>query len=430
MKRILTFLYFIIILLLSIAFYFKPDYNWDILPYMALSLDINPIDVNAGQILPYAIAQGELPPKKYAALIDSSSAYRYAAATDPLVFQHELGFYRTRPLYVWLITCFHKAGVSFTKATVLPSVLSYFLFGMMLLFWVSGTKLISWGNIGSFFSPQSRRGAENKSIDHDFLASLRLSGEKEKRSTGVLTEIKQTVIPLIFCLAILFSPFMVNTARLSTPDMLTSLFLISGCWFLLENRSVPAVSVLFLLALLTRYDCILLIILILVWLLITERRNFLYWLPLIAVMIIITIIQYRDIFFIIKQVVFIMPSSDRLAGTHGSNIFTSYFSSLINGFPSFFHSQVALISFIFLADIILRRRVLHAAWKDPSLLFALFVFAYIPLRYIVHPVIDDRFLVGSYVILSVFFVRTFHLVLEQRMPDSKVINETGEVVKW
>src|ERR1039457_5511304 len=110
MKRILTLLYFGIILFLLLTFYSKPEYNWDMLPYIALSLDVNPIDVKAVQILPYVIAYSELPQKKYEALIDSTNEYRYVTATDPVVFQHELGFYRTRPLYVWLITCFHKAG--------------------------------------------------------------------------------------------------------------------------------------------------------------------------------------------------------------------------------------------------------------------------------------------------------------------------------
>ena len=103
MKRILALFYFGLILLLSITFYYKPEYNWDILPYMALSMESPSKDFRAVHSEVYTIAKAELPPTKYAVLIDSSHAYRHITATDPVVFQQELGFYRTRPLYTGLI---------------------------------------------------------------------------------------------------------------------------------------------------------------------------------------------------------------------------------------------------------------------------------------------------------------------------------------
>jgi hypothetical protein len=393
MKRTLTLFYFSFILLLSIIFYFKPEYNWDILPYMALSMETPSADFKTVHSNIFGIAKTELPVNKYAGLVDSASAYKHITATEAVVFQHELGFYRTRPIFVWLIRFLHWVGFSLTKATVLPSVLSFFLTGVMLFFRVVKTPPPA---------PPLLKRREGGDYIH--------------------------IVSLLFCSLIMISPFMVNTARLSTPDMLTAFFLLAACWCLLEKKSVPIVSVLFLLALLSRYDCILFIMLILVWLFITKRRNFLPWLPLIAGMIIITIIQFNEIFFITKHVVFIMSSSERLAGVSGNNFITGYLASVKNGFPSFFYSQVALVSFIFLADISFRRRVLHIGWKDPALLFSLFVYAYIPLRFLIHPVIDDRFLVGVYWIILVSFILNINRVLELKdldhqgkIPLSKVL---------
>jgi hypothetical protein len=408
MKKLLTVFYFGIILLLSIVFYFKPDYNWDVLPYMALSMEPSSPDFKAVHSEVYRLVKAELPKHKYDALVDSSSAYRRITAADPVVFQNELGFYRTRPLYVWMIRLFHWVGFPLTKATILPSILAFFVIGLLLYFLIIETHSIKWGFLKSFFSPQRRRDAENNS---------EFKMQNAKLYSVINPEIKRIAISMVFCLAIMISPFMVNAARLSTPDMLTALFLLSGSWILLNKRTVFAVSVLFLLALLTRYDCFLYIFIMLIWLFIRERQRIVRWWALIAGMIFITIFQFHDILFILKHVFSIMPSSDRLAGSPGSGLFTGFIKSIVNGFPSFFHSQVALISFIFLADIILRRVILHTGWKDPSLLFSLCVYAYIPVRYLMHPAIDDRFLVASYVLILLFFLRTLNRVLEVEMLD-------------
>ena len=351
MKRLIILFYFAILLFLSIVFYLKPQYNWDMLPYMDLSMESNSTDIKAIHSDVYRIAKAELPHDKFTALIDSSNYYRHSTATDTEVFQHELSFYKTRPLYVWMISAFHRAGIPLTKATILPSVLAFFLIGLLIYFW-----------------PASKTHPPGPPL-------------LKKRAGGDYWNLAY----LIFSLLIMVSPFIGDTARLSTPDLITAFFLLAGVWVLVEFRSVFGASLPFFLAMLTRYDCILFVILILAWHIITERKRFLSWLPLAGGMILITILQFGEILFILRHVFFIMSASKRLTYSIGGNIFYDYGKSLAQGLPSFFHSQVALISIILLATIIHQRRVLHTGWKDPFILLPIFGYAYIPLRFIFHP---------------------------------------------
>jgi hypothetical protein len=113
------------ILLLSTAtFYLSrfPGHNGDMPFYIALVLEKEQGSMEGVVEQTKQVLQHELPAREF-----QDHADRITDA-DPVIFER----YRIKPLYVLLIWTFHKLGFSYINATIVPSLLCYFLIGLSL----------------------------------------------------------------------------------------------------------------------------------------------------------------------------------------------------------------------------------------------------------------------------------------------------------
>jgi len=113
-------------------------------------------------------------------------------------------FYRIKPLYILMVLLFHKIGFSFTTATVVPSLLFYFLIGIS-----------AWR-----FSKQ-------------------------------YMDLLKTFLVSIICIT-MYPSF--ELGRLSTPDAMSCFFLLNALLFIYTGRRKLIWFCLFLLAVCTRLD--------------------------------------------------------------------------------------------------------------------------------------------------------------------------------
>jgi hypothetical protein len=129
-------IYISVILLATIALAFKPDYNWDMLPYMAIleKMDgVKSFDQVHADI--YNQAEKKLTKDKYAPLVNEKDKYRKLMAENASAFEMQLPFFDIKPVYLFIAFIFYKIGVSLTYATVLPSLISYFFINVISFLW-------------------------------------------------------------------------------------------------------------------------------------------------------------------------------------------------------------------------------------------------------------------------------------------------------
>jgi hypothetical protein len=185
------------LLFISVAtFYLSrfPGHNGDMPFYIALVIEKEQGNMEAVVEQTKQVLQKELPSKEF-----QDHADRITNA-DPVIFER----YRIKPLYVLLVLAFHKLGFSYINATVVPSLLCYFLIGLS--FW----QIVI------------------------------------KRMDPVKT--------LLVCLAcMLIFPTML-LARLSSPDALSSFILLNALFLIYDGRSKGLWFCLFLLAICIRLD--------------------------------------------------------------------------------------------------------------------------------------------------------------------------------
>ncbi len=182
----------------------KPNYNWDMLPYMVVMLYYDHTDFNAAHDKAYTIIKEQVPEKEYKLLTDTTHAYKKRVMESADALRQQIPYYVVKPLYTGMCYLFYKAGVSLTQATIWPSTICYFFIGLLVFFWLQ--KYFSTG-----FS---------------FAVSL----------------------------TIMFSGPVFSIAFLSTPDALSGLMLLLAVFFLVEKKSVTTSFIFLLLAVASRID--------------------------------------------------------------------------------------------------------------------------------------------------------------------------------
>ncbi|WP_026135877.1 hypothetical protein [Nafulsella turpanensis] len=191
----------------------EPFYNMDMLAYMAIvqkmdgKSDVGQIHENT-----YQLAEESLSPDQFTEL-STGTAYRKHLWQNPESFNEQLAFYVIKPLYLLSVFSFYKSGFNLLFATVLPSLVSYFLIALLVLYWLN--RLI--------------------------------------RSPWLCTWLS------IF---IMVSVPLVELGKSSAPDAISTLFLLLGCYLFVERTSLWSSSLFFILAIATRPDSIILILLL------------------------------------------------------------------------------------------------------------------------------------------------------------------------
>lgn len=202
-------LFFYIVLLSLATFYLSrfPGHNGDMPFYIALVIEKEQGSTEGVVERTKEVLRQELPSREY-----QDHADRISNA-DPVILER----YRIKPLYVLLVLAFHKLGFSYIHATLIPSLLCYFLIGLSI-----------WQIVIKKLDPVKT-----------FLISM--------------------TCMLVFPTLLL--------ARLSTPDALSCFILLNALFFIYYGRNKSLWFSLFLLAICVRLDNVVpeLIILFALW---------------------------------------------------------------------------------------------------------------------------------------------------------------------
>jgi len=366
MKAFLTIAYGAVLLAVASSCYRQPEFNWDMLPYAALALSYDDPDPDAFHAMTYAQAQDCLPPAKFGLLVDSVDAYRFRAFRDPQFFAAQLPLYAIKPGFVRLIYGFYRLGVPLPLATVLPSVLSFLAIGIVLLFWV-------------------RR---------------------------VLPEPYATAVSLAAAL----TPFVLQGARASTPDMLTGFLLLLAVFLLHEKRMGLAGLATLAFAVAVRVDAVMFVLVLAVYVYATRSTSTPRLLAAVALMVgFSAFIVVRNIDSV-GQFFFIRSAAERLGSAPSQPFFQSYLHGVWLGLTRLSFSSIAILAGAACVTLYARKTTQGSVLKDPAALLVVLVLVHIVARFIVHPIIEDRFLIADYLVLAMMLVEAISGLLRSGPP--------------
>jgi hypothetical protein len=194
--------YFLLICCIAVFAYKKPHYNWDMLAYTALVVRMDNSDIKTIHDITYNSAKENLPEREYGYLIGNES--RKKLADSPEEFYKLLPFYAIKPLYTGIVYLFYKTGFSLPMATVMPSIFSYLLMGVLLYYWLK-----------NYLNP---------------------------------------LMTFLISLLIMYSGFMISIARESTPDALSAFLLFAAFYFIIQKPAVVFLTLLLTLSIFARLD--------------------------------------------------------------------------------------------------------------------------------------------------------------------------------
>ena len=120
---IVKYAFILFILFLSLTTFYlsrHPGHNGDMPFYIACSMEMEQGSMDGVVVRTQEILRRELQPAQY-----KEHAERLGQAY-PRLFD----FYRIKPFYILLVVIFHKLGFSYISATVVPSLIGYFLIGI------------------------------------------------------------------------------------------------------------------------------------------------------------------------------------------------------------------------------------------------------------------------------------------------------------
>ncbi len=337
----------------------KPLYNWDMLAYMAIVEGAENSDPVVIHNKVYDEARRHVPADAYARLVDTLHPVRKQMLTDAAAFNKQLVYYTVKPLYTGLVYVFYKAGISLTAATVLPSVIAYFFTGVLLFYWLA--KYLN-------------------------------------MYAAILCSIFIMLMPALF-----------NSAKLSTPDCLSSFLLFTAMYFILERRKIFPVFLFLLLSIFARVDNIVACFLVVTLLAITTNWGIKISKKQYALMAAAFVAVYFTISYSCIKYgwnILFYPSFAQHLGTHPGSGFS------ITGCVRFALSQ--LITGLYFSNLIIYLLLLAFVFinttSKPSKLnfdqsLAITIFLIIVVRFMLLPEIDDRFNAGWYLTTIMLLVR-------------------------
>ncbi|UZS00128.1 hypothetical protein [Chondrinema litorale] len=350
---------FIAIILLSgcLFFYNRPHLNWDSLAYMGTLLELD--GKNKNEIHDSVYINLKTAGEKYHFLTNEDNYKKDMFASEEAFYQ-QLPFYRVKPLYILTCYAFYRLGIPLTKAVVFPSILSFLLVGILFFHWLN--KYLS------------------------------------------------TFIALGITILLMFSPAVMLTSRLATPDGLSVLLLFFGFFGFLEEKKYIYYTIFFCLSIFARPDNIIFIILILVSNTIynyVKDKNFYkkeYILPLSFVICSYSIIQL----FIEHYSWYTLFYHTFIEKISYPNSFVSEFSveiyikGIIQGILSLQYSFTYLPIFILILLLSLRNLKLNSM----DTLIALSVLISVFVRFLLFPDFTDRFYFIYYLISLILVIKS------------------------
>jgi hypothetical protein len=361
MRTLSTIIYAVAVLAVVAFAYRDPEYNWDMLPYMALALSHSVPNADSVHARTYGTARVLLPAAKYNQLIDSSNIYRLRTHREPATFTAQLGYYAIKPLYIISIHAFHTLGVPLPKATVMPSLLGFLLIAVLLFIWT------------------------RRVIPHTYA--------------------------ILISLALLFAPFMLQSVRAATPDLLAGAFLLWSTYLLIEKRSHPIGLLLLAASVFVRVDAVLFALCILLYLFYFRLLPN-GWIVAAAVAVVAAagiVLIPSGVF---GEILVVRPASERLGDSVSGSVASHYLSALRGGLASLLYSNLFPALGVACAAILMRVRLGWGVRKDGPTVMIVLMLVHIALRLILHPIVEDRFLIADYIVIAICALTTLGSVLD------------------
>jgi hypothetical protein len=359
---LLTIIYFLCIMSVSIYAFEKPYYNWDALPYMAVALSYESDDAKFIHDTVYAIAKEQMPSIKYEQIIDTSMDYKKRMLQNTNDFYNLLPFYVVKPLYTGMIYLFYKGGISLLKATVLPSVVAYVLLGWLLFMWM------------------------------------------------------KNYLPILFAcliaLLIMLSAPVLEVVKTSSPDCLASFLLLMAFYFIIERKSLLIAFLFLLFSVFARLDDIIQFFFILSLLAFTHKWKEKLVLKNYFAMVLVIVVAY----FLITSFASKFNWGLLYYPSFAKHLNLSYQANTAFSFKDYLALSVTHIvsGFFFTHFIVFMLLALIVFINKSSTKFSLLnfeqslllvIFLSIAVRFILQPIIADRFYVAYYLLIIILLVK-------------------------
>ncbi|MEX1181810.1 MAG: hypothetical protein WEF86_01145 [Gemmatimonadota bacterium] len=181
-------------LLAANLYWSRPHYNWDMVAYIGVAFRFAGASDEVAHERTYRALRQSVPAEDYE-LLTQADAYRRTVAADYRAFAQQLPFYSVKPIYPLKIALLTQTGVDPVRASVIVSGAAYLLIGAILFLWLSS-----------------------------FLRGF-------------------TIVAVTW--VIMSLPFMLDLARGSTPDAMSTAVVLTALWLLMEKEWLwPALALL------------------------------------------------------------------------------------------------------------------------------------------------------------------------------------------
>ena len=314
---------------------------------MALIIADPSVPFNETHAAVYTIAAAQMPPRDFAAL----SQRQPLLMQSQEVFKKILRYYEIKPAYILIARAFHALGFNLVSATYLPSIVSYFFIGCLLFVWLQ------------------------KMLDIQFaaLATLMIAG----------------------------CPFLITPARYSSPDMLCAAISFAGLFFISEI-SVAVGLILCLLAIPIRPDIGILFICLIPAIYIGKKLTLNKALTFGAMVMAGTLLVLGNLE-LLKEFLFTIPSYS--SSWNNSEMIKNYGTGLRSGLNSIVNSNTFILSFLAITTLYLNSKQNQKILLDFWSLLTIGALATFMVRFLLHPIIEDRFQVPAYLIIIIGFCK-------------------------
>ena len=329
-------------------------------PYMALAITDPSVPFGKTHAAVYVAAATQIPSQDFTAI----SQRQPLLMQQPEAFESILKYYEIKPAYVLGVKAFHFLGFNLVTSTYLPSTISYFLIGCLLFVWLQ------------------------KMFNIQFAA--------------------------LITLLITASPFLITTSRYSSPDMLCALVSLAGV-FLISQTSITVGLILCLLAIPVRPDA-LIQFLFLIPVLYKLDKLPLKNASMFGVVGIVTTLFSIGKPGILKEFLFTTPSYS--SSWSASSMIENYGGGLWGGVNSIVNSQTSIFVFLAVITLYLRSKDNRKLTTDFWSLLILSTLATFILRFLLHPIIEDRFQITSYLIIIIAFCKTISHLHATKSPSN------------
>ena len=193
-NNIINLLFLILLTILSILVINKgPLYNWDIIPYMTIVKSIENDNIQTISDDIYTELKSKVSEDYYNELV-AGNDYRKYIYEHPDALKEQLSFYESKVLYNYINYFFYKCGLELSTATVIINYICYLLIGV------------------TFY----------------ILLSIYI----------------ERWISLLLTIGIMMTEQVIQLARYSTPDALSTLVLLLVLYFILMKRSLNFIYIL------------------------------------------------------------------------------------------------------------------------------------------------------------------------------------------